>query len=619
MIVSMTRYQFLLYHADVPGFLEHLRELGLVDITTTEWLGNDHERELFNTLTRYNEVARAMKSIKQSSAAAASGATPFSTAQEAVEAWEAAKARVDALQTAIERGRTEEQELAVWGSFDAQTIRNLKAQGVALAFYECSTKDFRDEWRGMYPLEVVNTIGRNVYFVIAQPHTLADGAQIIDIPAQEHRAPQMSTEDKAAEVARYEADQEEARLKMSRAALSREAIITRSLEMQEALDFSKATNAAVDYAQGAVKVLEGWSEATKTKEIKAFAESQSVVFTSEKAQAEQNPPIKLKNNFFARLYEPIGNLYMLPRYDELDMTPFFAPFFMIFFGMCLGDAGYGLLFILGIVLMWKKIPAAAKDIARLGLWLSLSGVVFGLLSGNLAGIEMVKVEPFATWRAYMVLSNPNTVFFFAIGLGAVQVLFGQFLRIINRIKRGGSFIYGVSSIGWFTLFISSIVAMTAGMEIPYVPTAPVDVYGTESLAYHITLGFAGILIIFFANPKANIFASAGKGLYSVYEMATGIVGDLISYVRLFAIGLAGAIIAQVFNELALGLSGDIIIVKQLVMLIILTIGHGLNIFISSLGAFVHPVRLTFVEFFKNAEFEGGGRKFSPLKKLAAKK
>ncbi|WP_370649191.1 V-type ATPase 116kDa subunit family protein [uncultured Rikenella sp.] len=98
-------------------------------------------------------------------------------------------------------------------------------------------------------------------------------------------------------------------------------------------------------------------------------------------------------------------------------------------------------------------------------------------------------------------------------------------------------------------------------------------------------------------------------------MATGVVGDLVSYVRLFAIGLAGAIIAQVFNALSVGLSGNIPVVSWIVMAIILLIGHGLNIFISALGAFVHPVRLTFVEFYKNAGFDGGGRKFVPFKRI----
>ncbi|MEG0163017.1 MAG: V-type ATPase 116kDa subunit family protein, partial [Mucinivorans sp.] len=179
------------------------------------------------------------------------------------------------------------------------------------------------------------------------------------------------------------------------------------------------------------------------------------------------------------------------------------------------------------------------------------------------------------------------------------------LRIFNRAKRGGSFIYGLSSLGWVILFVSSLIA-------------GFDLFGAafsfQSIAYLIVAGLAGVLILFLNKPKKNPFVNLGAGLYSCYEMATGVVGDLISYVRLFAIGLAGTVIAQVFNELSKGLSGDIPVISFLIMVVILVIGHGLNIFISALGAFVHPVRLTFVEFYKNAEFEGGGRVFKPFKR-----
>ena len=134
-----------------------------------------------------------------------------------------------------------------------------------------------------------------------------------------------------------------------------------------------------------------------------------------------------------------------------------------------------------------------------------------------------------------------------------------------------------------------------------------------SILFYVPLASAGVLIFFFNSPHKNPFINVGAGLYSCYEMATGVVGDLVSYVRLFAIGLCGAIIGQVFNALSVGLSGDVPVLSWIVMAIILAIGHGLNIFISALGAFVHPVRLTFVEFYKNAGFEGGGRKFTPFK------
>lgn len=595
MIVPMTRYQFLLYHADLQPFLERLREIGLVDITTTTWEGDDNQRQLFDQSELYKQVAHAMRSIKITPDQAAQ--QKYDTPQAAVAAWDEATARITSLQNAIDRARVEEQQLEIWGNFDIKLIETLAQSGTTLKFFESSNKDFRSEWADQYPLEVVNRTKADTYFVVVQK---AGDSPYVDIPATEVRAPQMSVEDKQAQIERYIVDQTQAHQTRIKAANSKEQIEEAQRQYAQQLQFNEAMNAGETYADGTVRLLEGWAEAANIAKIEAFADKEEVVYTSEKARAEQNPPVKLKNNFFARLYEPIGSLYMLPRYGELDLTPYFAPFFMIFFGMCLGDAAYGLLYIAAILVLWRKVPRKYKDFLWLGLFLSTSGIVFGLLSGNFGGIEIFKIEALANLKKYMVLSDPDTTFYFAVALGGVQVLFGQILRIFNRAKRGGSFVYGLSSLGWVILFISSIVAYTTDQ--------------TAALWYYISLGVAGFLILFFARP-GKPFISFGLGLYSAYEMATGVVGDLISYVRLFAIGLAGAIIAQVFNELAMGLSGDIIVVKQIVMLLILVIGHGLNIFLSSLSAFVHPVRLTFVEFFKNAEFEGGGRAFDPLKRV----
>jgi V/A-type H+-transporting ATPase subunit I len=114
------------------------------------------------------------------------------------------------------------------------------------------------------------------------------------------------------------------------------------------------------------------------------------------------------------------------------------------------------------------------------------------------------------------------------------------------------------------------------------------------------------------NPGKNIFVNFGGGLWEVYSIVTGVMGDLLSYIRLFALGVSSAILGYVFNDLALQMSGSTPVVSQLVFVLILLIGHGLNIFMATLGAFVHPMRLTFVEFYKNAGFAGGGKAYNPF-------
>ena len=127
-------------------------------------------------------------------------------------------------------------------------------------------------------------------------------------------------------------------------------------------------------------------------------------------------------------------------------------------------------------------------------------------------------------------------------------------------------------------------------------------------------GVAGSFIFLFNNLKRNIFINIGAGLWDTYNTATGLLGDTLSYIRLFALGISSAVLGLVFNDLAVNMSGDIPVVKQLVMLIILLFGHSVNLFMAGLGSFVHPMRLTFVEFYKNAGFEGGGKKYQPFRR-----
>ena len=131
---------------------------------------------------------------------------------------------------------------------------------------------------------------------------------------------------------------------------------------------------------------------------------------------------------------------------------------------------------------------------------------------------------------------------------------------------------------------------------------------------YLLLAVAGLLVFVLNNLRRNVVVNIGAGLWDTYNMVTGLLGDVLSYIRLFALGISGSVLGLVFNDLAMNMSGDIPVLKQVIMLVILLFGHGVNLFMSGLGAFVHPMRLTFVEFYKNSGFEGGGKKYNPLRR-----
>lgn len=630
MIVPMTRYDFLLYHADVESFMEHLLDLGVVDITHSGWQANPQQRELIAQADQYRtssheleaftkarikreneeitaEVDLAKKSAKQAGVAAPSkiepittDVAPFDSAQAAVVAYVAASEKLDHLVTERMKAKAELDKLEIWGQFDPSMVARLKRDaGITLRFFEIPSKRYSADLEAEYPIEVIVETVDKIYFILAQ----SDREPILEIEqATEHRAPTTSFALQESYIEQIIAQEAEQIQVIARAAQSRDLIDAAYVKLRDQLDFSRALDTGERLADDSLRLVTGYAVTDLQSSIEEFADQQDVIFTSRAAVVADDPPIKLRNNFFARLFEPVGALYMLPKYDELDMTPFFAPFFMIFFGVCFGDAGYGMLLLLAIAFMWKRLPTNYLDYARFGIWLGASTVVFGFLTGNMFGIELVKVKALVAFKEYFI--SPENMFNVAIAMGAVQILFGQVLRVFNRIKRGGSFTYGLSSIGWVILLFSISIAF-----LGFIPG-----FAMGSTAFMVALAIAGVLILFFNSPGKNPFVNLGAGLYSCYEMATGVVGDLVSYVRLFAIGLSGCIIAQVFNALAEGMSGDIPGLNWLIMTIILLIGHAMTIFISILGAFVHPVRLTFVEFYKNAEFGGGGRAFTPFRK-----
>ncbi|MDR1746665.1 MAG: V-type ATP synthase subunit I, partial [Tannerella sp.] len=200
-----------------------------------------------------------------------------------------------------------------------------------------------------------------------------------------------------------------------------------------------------------------------------------------------------------------------------------------------------------------------------------------------------------------IFMDNNKMFALALILGIIQIIFGMCLKAANRIIQFGV-VYGLTTIGWIMVIISMLAAYLFPSALP--------MFGT---AHCIILGISGVLIFFLNSPGKNPLLNVGLGIWDTYNMATGLLGDVLSYVRLFALGLSGGILAGVFNSLATGMSPDIIIVGPIIMVIIFVFGHTINIFMNVLGAFVHPMRLTFVEFFKNSGYEGGGNAYKPFK------
>jgi len=606
MITKMKKLTFLVYHKEYEEFLNSLRELGVVHIVEKQQGAADNT-ELQENIRLFNRLAATLKLLQnQKHEKNAVIATEGGTATRGMQVLD----EVDALQT--EHGKLsqqlqsyakEKEVLEVWGNFEPTGIQKLKDAGYIIGFYSCSEGNYKEEWETEYNAMIVNRISSKVFFV-----TVTKAGQEVDLDVEQAKLPAYSlsrlealydTTEQAIEgnekklVALSETD-----IPSLKAALK---------ELQSQIEFSKVVLSSEQTAGDKLMLIEGWAPAYSKVEIEAYLNDAHVYYEITDPMPGDNVPIRLNNKGFFAWFEPICKLYMLPKYNELDLTPFFAPFFMVFFGLCLGDSGYGLFLFLGATayrLLAKKVTPSMKSIISLIQVLSASTFFCGLLTGTFFGANIYDLDwPIVQRLKHAVLMDNNDMFRLSLILGVIQILFGMVLKAVNQTIQFG-FKYAIATIGWIILLVSTAVsALFASSEL-------LSMGGT---AYKVVLCISGAMIFLFNTPGKNIFMNIGLGLWDSYNMVTGLLGDVLSYVRLFALGLSGGILAGVFNSLAVGMSPDNVIVGPIVMVLIFVIGHAINMFMNVLGAMVHPMRLTFVEFFKNSGYEGGGKEYKPFK------
>lgn len=628
MIVPMTKYSFLLYHRDFDAFLAKIQELGVVDIVKENRTIDDDERELLAQINRYGAVVKELNALEQPIQDAAQAEFGLS-AEQMAERFDAIAHEREQADAALKKAQKDQADVAPWGAFDPKMLEKLSNSGVNVRFFSASERAFSDEWTQHYPIEVISRTGGNVYFVLIDtaqrvasaatqvaarpvvdvltgsyaqetPAAVAE-ATILAMPAEamEMRQPQCSVADLEAEMQRCQQRMDSLDAELAQLAQHVDVLKAEQTRLINQLSLKEAASSGQKQAGDMLITLQGWVPQPQVDALNSALEADGVIYIAENAQKDDAAPILFKNGRFARLFEPITKLYSFPVYSELDLTPFFAPFYMMFFGFCLGDAGYGLLFVVLAMLLRPRASAEMKPILSLAIFLGLGAVIFGSLTGTLFGINLAESEWPALQNYKQLFLNQKFMFKFSMILGVVQIIFGMCVKVANlTIVLGWK--HALSTIGWILLLVSTIVA-----------------YGLDALMapWHMALmGIAAFAILFLNSPGRNPLLNLGLGLWGSYNMVTGLLGDVLSYIRLFALGLSGGMLGGVFNSLAFGMSPDIPVVKQLVVVLILVIGHGINIFMSALGSLVHPVRLTFVEFYKNAGFIGGGREYQPLQR-----
>lgn len=325
---------------------------------------------------------------------------------------------------------------------------------------------------------------------------------------------------------------------------------------------------------------------------------------------DEMPPSLLKNPRWSACMEPLTLMFGTPTYGRLDPTTLMAPFFFLFLGMCFGDAGYGLVLsgVLGYLLVRYNLPETLRKFASLMLIGMLCAVAYGAISGSFFG-DSIDAFPFMSFlipiknkmQLLDPMNDPMTLLAISLGLGFVQIMFGLCIAMYENWKQGNRVAALADQGGWIILICGLLLF---GFSAAGMITGPL-----ADLTKYVALAGAAILVATQGREKANLFGKLFSGVMSLYNV-TGYLGDVLSYSRLLALGLGSAAVGMVLNLLAKLLIG-IPYVGIVLAVVVFVFGHIFSVAINLLGAFIHALRLQYVEFFGKF-YDANGHDFSPL-------
>ena len=593
MIEKMTKYSFVMLSADKEEFLSKLQELGLVDITRSEKPVDERSQNLLASAELRNGLIKGLRN-----ADIPEGTEPVEYGKdEDVERiaggtlmlYNETRQKVADLQKELD-------SCSIWGNFDHSVLETLAGAGAQIHFHRIAVKRFLPEWEDTHAITEIGRDKSNVYFVVAGEDGLPG-----EIPVPEKDAAKVGAEleQAKADLRKYEGEILALRERIPELEAASAKAITD-------LDRYLAGVAASTAAEDKIVVMEGFCPEEKVAAADAFIEQSKSLCIKEDANVEDNPPIEFRNNKFVKMFEVLTDMYGRPAYNGFDPTPYIAIFFMLFFAFCMGDAGYGLILI-ALGLGMKKMLG---DLAPLVTTLGVATTVIGFLFHTFFSMDIAQWQIFAPIKGIFLpaqIAGYDGTMVLSLVVGIVHLSIAMIVKTYMATKQNG-FLGSLGVWGWTLLIVGGVVVGTFAL------LGVLDKDITKIIV--IVLGVVSALGIFLFNDiHRNPLANIGSGLWEAYNTVTGLLGDVLSYLRLYALGLAGSMLGKAFNDIGLSVLGDgSAIALWIPFLLIVLVGHVLNIAMAALGAFVHPLRLNFLEFFKNSGYDAAGRSYNPLKK-----
>lgn len=583
MIVPMKKLHVVVQKKDIVSALESLRELGSVHVEHQEPLTGyqlEERREEVEILESAIDILTANKTEDPASQKEVSDWT------EVVNAVLELSAKVGHCEESIVKRQAQINQWEPWGDFDSGEIEGLEAVGIYMQLCAVPKSKRNDIPKGV--------ILETVYSSSGVDRCVAISREKINLPFEKIALPPMGLKQMNVLQVQEQEKSEQAIKGIAENHCYLESLKETLVQRRDVLHFEEVERGMREEEE--LAVLKGFCpvDACKAIEKKAKAEHWGILF--EDPSEEDQVPTLVRNPKWVNLIKPVFNFIdIAPGYKEYDISLLFLLFFSLFVGMLIGDAGYGMLFVLAVAFAHIKFGKKMTDRTPLYLAYVLSGcvIVWGVLTGTFFGQQWLSqsfVQPVLPW-----LKNNDNIQLFCFMLGAIHLSIAHVWRTILKFPSPRF----LADVGWLAL-LWSMFSM-----------ARMLILGTPLSALSINLLIAGVfLIVFFTRPSKNPLKAIGPGLGDLALNGINAFTDIVSYIRLFAVGLATVAVADATNAMANEYGG-------VWFFIILLLGHVINVVLALMAILVHGLRLNVLEFSGHLNMEWAGFNYAPFKKIAS--
>ncbi len=636
MIVPMKKVSLITVGDQKTQTLRKLRELGTVHIEITEGSGERLD-QLRGQIALLESALYSLGKVKKAEQNEASASEALSVAAKIISLSEEKQQCLSeqiALNAEIER-------LKDWGDIDIQSISDLQSEGVDLYFYEMSKSEYAALPESIRTVRL-DSNRSTVKFLLLKPDSEEGEEVVSSMSGCRLSLPQMSTAEMRQRISDLGAQVEAIDEQMESCGCYVDGMKSAIEVLEKEIEFETYATGMDDETLSSegrravsVAYFEGYIEAENLDALKQTAMDNSWGLLVEEPTEEDHVPTKLKNNKFVSLIYPLTDfLGTVPGYFEHDISGWFLAFILIFFGIIFGDGGYGLLIsavaavpIIKSLVAKKAIPPAILLMGLFGLSTILWGTVtctwFGLAPEQLPQwLKALSIPVISNVYADKIWSLPWTpegvglttsqnLQIFCFSLALIQLTVAHVIGAV-RNRKSAKVLGDIGSIlqliGIFYLVLSLVVnpeVFSFGLVIGGIPV------GTVAIAL---IGIGFVLSFVFANYEGSIVKSILSSLTNIVSVLLGVVNvfsDIVSYIRLWAVGLAGAAISATVNELAGPFLGNLVLI--VVAIVLLIFGHGLNMILNVLSVIVHGIRLNTLEFSSHLDMSWSGHRFKPFK------